>query len=106
MTSWVKPGAKCVCIDAVFVAPRAEVPLPIKNTIYTVARVDERFPYGLCVELSELPPIPGGPLWWAIRRFRPLITRTQEQDVRAIKSLLRDLPDETRLDRIAELLND
>jgi hypothetical protein len=37
-------------------------------------------------------------------RFRPLVTRTQEQDVTAIRKLVDEMPITERLDRIGELL--
>jgi hypothetical protein len=90
--SWARVGVKVVCIH-----PCNHL---IKDATYTIVRFDDL----IDDELIVVEPYPNTTHAFVAERFRPLVTRTQEQDVRAIKSALRDMPAETRLDRLLELL--
>ena len=89
MISWAKPGVKCVCIDASPYESPGHPPLfgwPIERRVYTVKAVGQFHPHydGVMLQIAELANpalIDGRDCGWDIRRFRPLITRTQEDDV-------------------------
>ena len=112
--SWAKVGAKVVCIDGTPDAPRSHLSdykssLPVKGQTYTLgAAVDPAYWYrGPRVAVAELPHIQYEyDYGWHLSRFRPLVTKTQAEDVRAFKSMLRDMPATERLDRLAELMNE
>lgn len=103
MSDWAKPGVKCQCINADWqnVSGTSVAPLAQLGHIYTIRDTEMRLGR-LCLCFMELPPDHG----YQATSFRPLVTRTQEQDVRAIKSMLRELPAETRLDRLLEALDE
>lgn len=88
MTSWVKIGVKCVCIDD---SPGredhhfAQAPRPIGGKIHTISDVTYRF--GRCsVQVEELPSRMRGTdgvdyeIWMDARRFRPLVEPKSEAD--------------------------
>lgn len=90
MSIWAMPGVKCVCIHE---GPLPESqPLepgfwtPVRGEIYTISRI-EHHPRGLGLVLKECPT--GETQCFSVRRFRPLITRTQEQDMKIFHPLLK-----------------
>jgi len=90
MSSWAKPGVKCVCVDV-----RGEPGKHLaKGGIYTIsAKMANRGNTGLfrnvlsfvLVEVRN-PLSPNG--GFAAIRFRPLVTRTQSQDLALFTPLL------------------
>lgn len=97
MSIWAKPGVKCVCVDAAFVSGRSPL---TEGQVYVIAKVviarpalvgKHRAP-GIALVLEGVEnPYAIGTNGFAIHRFRPLITRTQEQDVALFRSLLTGL---------------
>jgi hypothetical protein len=88
MSAWAKPGVKCVCIDGVRPESWGFQKLgtgPKTDGVYTISEVRDVKGIHVLV-LKEFPDVPG--TGWETSHFRPLITRTQEDDVRLIKSLL------------------
>jgi hypothetical protein len=93
MSAWAKPGVKRVCVDASYI--RGDMPLRVGG-VYEIVRVgrpcgDGRGRYRrpqLVVALAETanPFSPDGS--FAVERFRPLVTKTQEQDVALFRHLL------------------
>lgn len=106
---WAKPGAKCVWVD-ISRDPkyRQHNPRPSKSgEIVTIAAVSKRPDCDFTVIIEGWPnPISdfGPDLGWNIYRFRPIITKTQEQDVEMFLRLASPSPLE-RLDRLAEELD-
>lgn len=113
MASWAKVGAKCVCIDARWESWHSACPLRV-GAVYTVVAVGRAAPNagpfaGECdtVTLAEV----SNPTSYihgdgfAVARFRPVITKTQAQDVEMFLRLASPSPLE-RLDLIAERLNE
>lgn len=91
MSSWVKPGVKCVCIDGG--SPRSRGfelfgQFPVTGGIHTVDSVflSATDPGKTLLRLSELKvDLRYG---WDAARFRPLVTRTQEQDLEHFLTIL------------------
>lgn len=91
--SWAVPGAKVVCIKAGVTVRNTGLANPIAGRIYTISRAfivprashPSMVKDAACVELIECPGIANG-----ITLFRPLVTRTQEEDVAAFRHLLHD----------------
>jgi hypothetical protein len=92
MSTWAKPGVKVVCVD-VSGGPWVGDIL-VKGNVYEIEKVG-------------LSPVTGRPVLYLvgntnlhygvvtgylIRRFRPLITRCQEQDAHLFRRLLNGLP--------------
>lgn len=109
--SWAVRGAMCVCIlddwDCRYIEAiglKAPTRLPMLNEVLTIYMVTP--PNNIVVSWPVLYFEETGPYGYAIKNFRPLVTRTQEQDVRALKSMLRDMPAESRLDRLLEALDE
>lgn len=96
MSSWAKPGVKCQCVDA------TEHPEITVGAIYTVVKATppDRFlltagkfaSSSLWVYLAEADNRIGSLKCFAVERFRPLITKTQEQDVALFQHILDGLP--------------
>ena len=87
MTSWAKPGVKCVCVDAT----RGRVsglPVPFAfGDVLTIRQV--AYDGGLrFVGIPTIDPQDGRRTTYAIERFRPLVTRTQSQDLALFTPLL------------------
>lgn len=100
MSAWAKPGVKCVCLVGGSLIPGhpPKHGYPDAGAVYTVSSFvhEDRWGRGKFIRIAELP----NP-WkldqtydagWSVSRFRPLVTRTQEQDVELFRSLLTDLP--------------
>lgn len=92
MSAWAKPGVKCVCVDAAGTwGPDA----PIENAVYTVRRVwvdedgDTVMDFVELQRRQEACEAWGRQLGYFVHRFRPLITRTQEQDLEHFLPLLK-----------------
>lgn len=100
MSSWAKVGAKCVCVDdgpphhslpegfswGVGVAVRA-------GKVYEIRSVQtHRLLSVKTIKLAGVPDRSGIDDGYDLSRFRPLITKTQEQDVSMFKSLLNKTP--------------
>lgn len=99
MSSWAKPGVKCVCIRA-FNYPSNRYQLPVKGQVYTVRNVEpgegvyaHAGPFIRLVELTNPPHHSDGvePSFQA-SFFRPLITKTQEDDVAMFRHHLAGTP--------------
>jgi hypothetical protein len=95
MSSWAKPGVKCVCVDDTWPAGSwyGVEALPTRRTEYTIRSLVDCAGVPCC----RLEEIVNAPLDYqegvveaafALSRFRPLITRTQEQDVSIFTPLL------------------
>lgn len=101
MSGWAKPGVKCQCIiDAWFNIEDNERPLIKKGDVLEIDGVDVHKSVGVILSFVGLPK----DHWYNVQAFRPL--HTVRRDVRAIKSMLRELPAETRLDRLLEALDE
>jgi hypothetical protein len=87
MSAWAKPGVKCVCVN---LGPNVDGKLPnglVLNGVYTIRSIDLRHPNGLVgVHLVERQSASSYGYW--LDRFRPLITRSQEDDVALFRKLL------------------
>jgi hypothetical protein len=100
MTSWARPGVKCVCIDA---KPRPGTEwrgdAPTLNAVYTIRSIFVG-PYGglsaSFVELersdSSKANYPGQLVGYYIERFSPLVTKTLAQDIAKFRHLLTPSP--------------
>jgi hypothetical protein len=70
--SWAVPGAKCVCLDG-----NGTHGCLTTGAIYTVEEVVT----GLCLSLREAQTKHAGLGHWYIRRFRPLVDTTTDDEV-------------------------
>lgn len=119
MSVWPSVGMKCICVSngAGTAASVTGVRYPlsiwgienaVKGAQYTVREVvDTLYGIGLLIEEIDnrhVRTVTGDEVSFLLSRFRPLITRTKDEDVAAFKSLLQDMPLTKRLDRIGELL--
>ena len=80
MSAWAKPGVKCVCIhDGWWVAfgPERSGALPEVNGTYTIDSVVTGPDGDTYLVLAEFSP---RDRFW-VERFRPLIAKSQDQDV-------------------------
>lgn len=88
MSTWAKPGAKCVCV--------APIESLVKGQIYTIEEILERDSSGrLGVVLVEC----RSAITWTntrggfrLSRFRPIARKSQEQDIALFRQILADLP--------------
>jgi len=109
--SWVRVGAKVVCVNDDPNLMRVNAVHPgldglSKNSIYTISGtyID---PWVRClmVRLVEITrrfePMADGEAGFIVSRFRPV--QTLRQDVRMVKALIRQMPASKRLDRLREL---
>lgn len=100
MSAWAKPGVKVVCIDATWYA--GHFPAKIKEGfVYVIDSVREMDGGDWSeVDLSGAVGLLLQGVWnddhdegvFASTRFKPLITKTQDQDVFMFKSLLNKAP--------------
>lgn len=85
--SWAVKGAKVVCVDDTAAVRWADGEAPVLGAIYTIDRVRVLLSGTVVLDLVELRRHPisiahhSGQCGYGIRRFRPLVTRTAEQDV-------------------------
>lgn len=83
MSAWAKPGVKCVCIKGGQLNSRGMTlvgSMPQVQNVYTITEVRYCSRCGVLLVLAEFPDVGNGNGWEATH-FRPLITKTQEQDV-------------------------
>lgn len=93
MSTWAAPGVKCVCIHADWKrGPRLSIwtwlkllylGLPVHGGVYEVTAVGQHCSGGRAITLRGW-----GKLAFHADLFRPLISRTQEQDVALFAPLL------------------
>lgn len=114
--TWAVRGAKVVCIHELDDNIGFPVPhrIPMLGEILTISRVVDPKPGdigydGVCLTFDEIPEEQTSHGYtakcsYALNCFQPLVTL--RQDIRMFKSMLRDMPQETRLDRLMELLNE
>lgn len=85
MSAWAKPGVKCVCVEftPIYIGARPHPADPVDGGVYTILGVwhDED---GTFLQLAEC----DGDYGYEISDFRPLITRSQEDDVALFRKLL------------------
>lgn len=101
MSSWARPGVKCVCVDNLHRTRARENPVLVVGRVYEVTKVvsitgNTVGPYrherkGL-VLAGVLNPYDVKDGAFALSRFRPLVTKTQEQDVAIFRHHLSDEP--------------
>lgn len=105
MSSWAKVGVRCICIRAETIGSWRGL-APVNGQTYVITKFSQSM--FTDVPQAHFATLDGLPIHENCRvkldRFRPLITRTQDEDVDAFKSLLQDMPLTERLDRIGELL--
>ena len=98
MLDWVKIGAKCVWIDNKLARKILDVEIyPVKGVIYSIREiiVSDVIQNELCIRLNEIHnPIINynngtEELMFYVYHFRPLITKTQEQDIAIFNKLLK-----------------
>ena len=82
MSSWAKAGVKCVFIyegggHGTIVNDRGFRAMPVCRQVYEISGVHQEEPYGLFLSLVGFP----DQQFFHISAFRPLVPRTQEQDV-------------------------
>lgn len=103
MSAWAKPGVKCVCIRddwkgfEVYERMGIHVPsrLPMINEVLTINEVMDDLSHvpGRVTSNIGLTFVELGHDWgFALDCFRPLITKSQEDDVALFRSLLDALP--------------
>lgn len=102
---WAKPGVKCVCINAHCYYGSWYGVAPVEGGTYVFVAFGNpgSQPTGHFETVDGTPVHNGGCIW--ISRFRPLITKTQEQDVEMFLRLASPSPLE-RLDLLAERMNE
>ena len=103
MSTWAKPGVKCVCVDdnwkEEFMGRPVPSRVPMINEVLTVRQVFSAdmwpgliIPGGLVMSFDELGD--EGCWFYAVAHFKPLVTRTQEQDLEQFIPLLSTKPHE------------
>lgn len=90
MSSWAKPGVKCVCVDADPDKGRCwHGTAPVVGRTYTIVRIKgfgyDGSPVAIFGGINNGAPV-------RIARFRPLVTKTQEQDIAMFKAMLAPTP--------------
>lgn len=106
--SWAVRGAKVVCVN---VGPATSISvysaMPGKGQIYTIRRVNANFSFWdgsyPAVWLDEVVRDeslygPDADFPFGLWRFRPLVTRSQDQDIEQFRKLLTNLPADLLLD--------
>lgn len=87
MAHWAKPGVKCTCISdwGRWAGPEGEAPKapPIKGRVYTIRETETRDGL-LFLVLVECDPEE----MFGVKNFRPVVSRTQEQDLELFQHLL------------------
>ncbi len=98
MISWANVGAKCVCINddsMSFWAPGYSVSgkfLVRKGQTYTIRSVEITPDGKVGIKLVGVQDRSRLDYGYAVERFRPLVVRTQEQDVEMFKRLVDRVP--------------
>jgi hypothetical protein len=96
--SWAKVGNRCVCIDAVSGVGRWVDDAPEEGRVYTISRVWVTVRGRTNIEFHELKRSDfsrtyfGFDVGYAIARFRPLVTKTQSEDVAMFKRIADQVP--------------
>lgn len=115
--SWAHAGAKIVCVDMSMppTFDRGEQ-FPVEGVAYTIRETTISELGNAMVRLKEIvnPPLDyvlsAGPIncecWFGLHRFRPLVTKTAEEDSAMFHRLIDDIPSSIteRLDMIREML--
>lgn len=90
MAHWAKPGVKCVCIHdrGRWAGPDGESPStpPLKGKVYTIVETDQA-EGTLFLTLAEC----SQDEMYSVKNFRPVISRTQEQDLELFLPLIETL---------------
>lgn len=96
--SWARVGAKVVCIKHATNPITLAHPHPIKDCIYTIRKVvtNDAGSFGLLLREIVLATWTIGSRFepgFVIEGFRPLVTRSQDQDVAQFRKLLAHQPE-------------
>lgn len=88
--SWVKVGAKCISLYDFHDAQKAGFDAPHRGAIYTVREIDEGPGFYDCIRVVEItnPLCDDG--WepsWVIHRFRPLVSKTEPEDLAVFRRI-------------------
>lgn len=106
---WARLGVRCVCIRAASACGRSWRGLaPVDGQTYIVAGYhapgrSTGKPQAVFATLDGALLHGGNGIW--VERFRPLVTKTMEQDLEQFNHLLNPSPLE-RLDRLMEIMNE
>jgi len=88
VSAWARPGVKCVCVkNSVRTVNDLGLPPFVKGQVFTITKVEESPIYGTLLYFVERPR-----QWGHINGFRPLVTRTEQQDVALFHHLLTGKP--------------
>ncbi len=100
MTSWAKPGVKCVCILNAIPGGYGDEKLPVKGVTYTVraVHVDGDASWLQEIRNPRRHYADGEEVCFLTEGFRPLITKSQDEDVALFRRLLADAPLSEELD--------
>ena len=97
--SWAKVGAKCICVDdrsGVYMTPKhiQTGVRVVRGEIYTIREVVCSSVHGgTLIKLEGVPDRSGfADEGYTIKRFRPLVTKTIEQDVQMFKRIAETAP--------------
>lgn len=87
MSAWARPGVKCVCVDGRPWLDDFDNPTtgPALNEVLTVATHPFLDRGLVCIRFEEWP---GPEEIFVVESFRPLVRKSQSEDVALIKSLL------------------
>lgn len=77
MSSWAKPGVKCVCVKEAHVLVDGGYAPFRKGDILTISASMVWHPYGLVLRFVERE----DDHWGHVDGFRPIVNKTQEQDI-------------------------
>lgn len=95
MSSWARKGVKCICIDPAFIGGSAGL---VAGQVYTIAKMfrgkGSVGPYktGVVVVLEGLQNPFSSDGAFSIARFRPIITKTQAEDVALFHKIITTIP--------------
>lgn len=91
MTSWAKVGAKVVCISNDFMGTgsQSDAKKLIVGSVYTISFVGHSEIGGVYIRVRGIDCVSLG---FRLDRFRPLVTRTQQQDVEMFLRLVDRVP--------------
>lgn len=98
---WVRPGVKVVCVSRtrlhLSIIKEYDLEDAVVGQVYTIRDTMVRFgQVGILLAEIRNNSVPGDSIEWgfSVERFRPLITRTQEQDLEQFIPLLETKPHE------------
>ncbi len=91
MSSWIKVGAKCVCVDPTYRGGgRIEDSHKLtKGAVYTISSVHTDWMGNPCVWVEGIECLSAG---FHTDRFRPLVTKTIEEDIAMFKRIADTAP--------------